>query len=998
MREPKVNLELALKHGLTEEEYNRIIQILGRVPTYTELGIFSVMWSEHCCYKSSIPVLKTLPREGGALLVRAGEENAGLVDIGDGLAVAFKIESHNHPSAVEPYQGAATGVGGIMRDIFTMGARPIAALDSLRFGPLQDDRVKYLFDGVVRGIGDYGNCLSGEETVIVKDQGHVRLVKIEPYIEDLLRTKEPISQKIEILSFDLEAKVPLWKEVIRVFRRKANRVIQIKTTVGKRLKVTPDHPMIIYKDGEWVIKPASETRVGDLIPVMTSWPEDNTSREDKLNLIDLFKNRRIYLRSLTGVKAVTKIDGDFCRLMGHFLSEGCIFRKVIWNSGKRETQYATSRDKLLEMRITPSVHERIEGREVRGIEYSHPRHIDHGSFSTVSVVEVKEEVREQYVYDFEVKDTHTFITTGGIITHNCLGIPTVAGEVYFEDSYQGNPIVNAMTVGIVKHERIARAKATGPGNSVILIGSSTGRDGIHGATFASEEIDEESEQRRPQVQVGDPFTEKLLLEATLEMIKKGCVVGIQDMGAAGITCSTSEMAARGDSGMDIDLDKVPLREEGMTPYEIMLSESQERMLVVARRGCEEEIRRICQKWDLNAAVIGRVTEDGILRVRKEGKVVAEIPAKSLVLGGGAPVYHRKAQRPTYLDRLRSFNPSSLPKPSDFDEVLLRLISSPNIASKEWVYEQYDTMVRTNTVVLPGADAAVVRIKGTDKALAMKTDGNGRYCYLNPRTGGRIAVAEAARNVVCVGGKPLAITDCLNFGNPLKPEVFWQFKEVVEGIGEACRALGTPVTGGNVSFYNENPSGAIYPTPVIGMVGLVEKLKYVTTPHFKEKGDLIVLLGQNKGEVGGSEYLKVIHGLLAGDCPEMDLNLESRVQRACLEAIRAGIVRSAHDTSEGGLAVALAECCIWGRIGAHIEVDSDLRKDFLLFGEDQSRIILSLKEKDLPTLRNIAEREGAPISILGRVGGNRLVVEGLIDLEIDLLERRYREVIREFMER
>ncbi len=739
MTEPKVDIDVAKSHGLSEEEYQRILDILGRVPTFTELGIFSVMWSEHCSYKNSIALLKTLPRDGKHLLVKAGEENAGLIDIGDGLAVAFKIESHNHPSAVEPYQGAATGVGGILRDIFTMGARPIAALNSLRFGSLDDPRVRYLFDGVVRGIGDYGNCF---------------------------------------------------------------------------------------------------------------------------------------------------------------------------------------------------------------------------------------------------------------------GVPTIAGEVYFEECYTGNPLVNCMAVGIVKHERIAKAIAKGEGNPVMIIGSSTGRDGIHGATFASEEIDEGSEARRPQVQVGDPFTEKLLLEATLELIKQDLIIGIQDMGAAGITCSTSEMSARGESGMNINLDHVPLRENGMTAYEIMLSESQERMLVVAKKGREDAVKAVCKKWDLNSETIGEVTSSPLLNVFHNRKKVASIPAENLVLGGGAPVYHREARKPEYLDKLHSFDLSSLPQPKNYNDILIKLLSSPNIASKEWVIQQYDHMVRTNTVVLPGSDAAVVRIKGTRRALAMKTDCNGRYVFLNPRMGAKIAVAESARNVVCSGGKPVAITNCLNFGNPYKPEIFWQFQEAVAGIGESCRALDTPVTGGNVSFYNENPEGAVYPTPVIGMLGIVEDIEHVTTAWFKEEGDVVVLLGVNRGEIGGSEYLKVQFGKVAGDCPQLDLDVEKRLQTACLEAIRSGVIKSAHDVSEGGLVVALAECCFLNpkkMIGAKIDLELDGRRDFLLFGEDQSRILVTVKESNLDRLNEICAKYSVAITAVGRVGGEALIVNDLIHGRIDSLFDTYRHSIRSKIE-
>ena len=739
-REPEVTLALARDHGLTAEEYSAILKILGRTPAFTELGIFSVMWSEHCSYKNSIAMLKTLPRSGGRLLVSAGEENAGLVDIGDGLAVAFKIESHNHPSAVEPYQGAATGVGGIMRDIFTMGARPIASLNSLRFGDLDNVRTRQLFRGVVRGIGDYGNSF---------------------------------------------------------------------------------------------------------------------------------------------------------------------------------------------------------------------------------------------------------------------GVPTVAGEVYFDPCYEDNPLVNAMAVGVVKHGQWARAAASGPGNLVMIVGSSTGRDGIHGATFASEEISEASEAKRPSVQVGDPFTEKLLLEATLEAIRAGFVVGIQDMGAAGITCSTSEMSARGMVGMKIDLDKVPVRETGMSAYEIMLSESQERMLVVVEPQKERAIKAIFEKWDLHAEVIGEVVEGGRLEIWYRGRRMADVPAEPLVLGGGAPVYVREVREPGYLRHTRAFDVSTVPSPGALSDVLLRLLQSPNIASKRWVYEQYDSMVRTNNVLLSEADAAVVLLKDTPKALAMKTDCNGRYVYLNPRRGAKIAVAEAARNVVCTGGTPVAITNCLNFGNPYKPEVYWQFKEAVTGMGEACRALDTPVTGGNVSFYNESPNAAVFPTPVIGMLGILDDISYATGCVFTHAGDVIILLGSTTGHVGGTEYLSHIHGLVSGEIPELDLDLEVRVQRTCLAAIREGIVHSAHDCSDGGLAVAVAECCIAGAsrpLGATIQVATNgSREDFILFGEDQSRILLSVAQEAETRILELAAIHGVPATSLGLTGGETLDINrGAVKLPLGALRKGYQEAIERRM--
>ena len=686
-------------------------------------------------------MLKTLPRSGGRLLVGAGEENAGLVDIGDGMAVAFKIESHNHPSAVEPYQGAATGVGGIMRDIFTMGARPIAALNSLRFGRLNNERVKYLFRDVVKGIGDYGNSF---------------------------------------------------------------------------------------------------------------------------------------------------------------------------------------------------------------------------------------------------------------------GVPTVAGEVYFDDCYRDNPLVNAMAVGIVQKDKVARAVAKGPGNFVVIVGSSTGRDGIHGATFASEEISEVSEAKRPSVQVGDPFTEKLLLEATLEAVEQGLIVGIQDMGAAGLTCSSTEMSAKGNVGMVLDLDKVPVREEGMSSYEIMLSESQERMLLIIKKEHEQQIAKIFRKWDLEISVIGEVTAGTSVSIVYDGETKAEVPADTLVLGGGAPAYKRETKEPAYIKKVRAFDATTLPAPKDYNEVLLKLLATPNIASKQWVRRQYDSMVRTNTAAQPFSDAAIVRIKGTNKALAMKTDCNGRYVYLNPRRGGEIAVAEAARNVVCTGGLPVGITNCLNFGNPYDPEVYWQFQEAVLGIGEACRVLGTPVTGGNVSFYNESPTTAVYPTPVIGMLGLVEDVSKFMRNYFTKAGDIILLLGKMKEEIGGSEYLHLITGEALGDAPSLDLQYEKRLQTLCLKLINEGIISSAHDISDGGLAVAITEACFGGGLVLGAKIDrlpaSIQRKDFALFGEVQSLVVITIELDDLIKVKSLTEQFMIDHTVLGEVTNDaRLRVEAKINLQLHEAKQAYDESIPKIME-
>jgi phosphoribosylformylglycinamidine synthase II len=739
LEEPEVNLQLAIEHGLNEEEYNKILDILGRTPTYTELGIFSVMWSEHCSYKNSLLQLKTLPREGAKLLVEAGEENAGLVDIGDGLAVAFKIESHNHPSAVEPYQGAATGVGGIMRDIFTMGARPVAALDSLRFGELDNKNNRYLFDGVVRGIGDYGNCL---------------------------------------------------------------------------------------------------------------------------------------------------------------------------------------------------------------------------------------------------------------------GIPTVAGEVYFEECYSDNCLVNAMTVGLAKTNLIAKAIAKTPGAPIYAIGSATGRDGIHGATFASEELTEESEEKRSSVQVGDPFTEKLIMEATLELIKEDIVEGIQDMGAAGLTSSSAEMSAKSELGLELNLDKLHLRETEMTPYEIMLSESQERMLAICRPGKEKEFEAICRKWDIEFALLGRVNADKHLKINFQGKQVANIPSYYLSAGDGAPVYKRETKRPGYLDEVQQLDIDTLPQPTDLQTAFKVVFSSPNIVSKEWVYRQYDHMVRTNTVETPGGDAAVIRIKGSNRAIATKTDCNGRYVYLSPRTGAAIAVAESARNVICTGAKPVAITNCLNFGNPYKPEIFWQFSEAIAGIGDACRTLGTPVTGGNVSFYNESEKLQVYPTPVIGMLGIIEDLAHITPSAFQNDGDLVYCIGDTLEEIGGSEYLKRVHNTVAGMPPKIDLNLEKKVQDTVYRAITAGLIASAHDISDGGLLTALAECCVMDErksFGIKATIKTELRPDIFYFSESQSRFIVSVKPQYKDEFEQLFANAALPIQKIGIGGGEQFTVNSHISLPVTELKEIYYNTLPNIMQ-
>ncbi|USY55393.1 phosphoribosylformylglycinamidine synthase subunit PurL [Bacillus sp. 1780r2a1] len=686
--------------GLTDEEFANVEQLLGRTPNYTETGLFSVMWSEHCSYKNSKPVLKKFPVTGEKVLQGPGE-GAGIVDIGDNQAVVFKIESHNHPSAIEPYQGAATGVGGIIRDVFSMGARPIALLNSLRFGELTSPKVRHLFEEVVAGIAGYGNCV---------------------------------------------------------------------------------------------------------------------------------------------------------------------------------------------------------------------------------------------------------------------GIPTVGGEIQFEDSYEGNPLVNAMCVGLINHEDIQKGQAKGVGNTVMYVGAKTGRDGIHGATFASEELSDQSDEKRPAVQVGDPFMEKLLLEACLELIKCDALVGIQDMGAAGLTSSSAEMASKAGSGIEMNLDLVPQRETGMTPYEMMLSESQERMLIVVEKGREQEIVDIVERYGLEAVSVGHVTDDKRLRLTHKGEVVADVPVDALA--EDAPVYHKPSAEPAYYREFQS-QPSYAPSVDNHSDMLVKLLQQPTIANKEWVYNQYDYQVRTNTVVSPGSDAAVVRVRGTNKALAMTTDCNSRYLYLDPEVGGRIAVAEAARNLVCSGAQPLAITDCLNFGNPEKPEIFWQIEKATDGMSDACRQLSTPVIGGNVSLYNETKGEAIYPTPVIGMVGLIDDVKHITTQHAKQAEDLIYVIGEAKAEFAGTELQKVLEsGKVFGQSPALDLSVEKARQDQLLQAIRQGTVQSAHDIAEGGFAVALAEKVMNDSgLGVDVTVNGDVTAE--LFSETQSRFIITVAPENQQAFESIV----ADAKLVGRVTEN-----------------------------
>ena len=727
LSEPAITPEVVAKHGLTPDEFERIKKILGREPNFTELGIFSVMWSEHCSYKNSRRELKKFPTTGPNILVKAGEENAGVVDIGDGWAVAFKIESHNHPSAIEPFQGAATGVGGIIRDIFTMGARPEFLLNSLRFGPI---------------IGDSPN---------------------------------------------------------------------VKT------------------------------------------------------------NRRLFAGVVSGIS--------------HY--------------------------------------------------------------------------------------------------GNCIGVPTIGGEVYFDETYEGNPLVNVFCLGVLRHEQLARGAASGVGNPVFYVGAETGRDGLAGAAFASRELTEESKEDRPAVQVGDPFKEKLLLEACLELLATDAVAGIQDMGAAGLTCSTCETASRGGTGVEIDLAKVPKREAGMTPYETLLSESQERMLIIAKKGKEQVVLDIFDKWDVPCAEIGLVTDDGMMRVRNNGSVAAEIPAKPLA--DEAPLYTREFEAPTPTPPL---DLATVPE-IDNQAALRQLLADPSIASKNWVYRQYDHMVRTGTVVRPGSDAAVFHVRAADKFLAATSDCNSLYCRLDPREGGRIAVAEAARNLTCSGAVPLAVTDNLNFGNPYKPANFWQLRECVEGLAEACRKFATPVIGGNVSLYNESPAGVVDPTPTVAMVGLISDERHITTQFFKNAGDVVILIGEIGDELGASHFLKICHGRKEGLPPRLHYEREIAVQQALRSLIHSGLVESAHDCSEGGLAVALAESCFTPeqRLGAVVTLEArELRTDVALFNESQSRVVISASPENAQRVLDQLASAGVSAAQIGTVGGDKLsIATGTVTFEWELTQ-------------
>jgi phosphoribosylformylglycinamidine synthase len=733
---PKVTVDVAVEMGLKPEEFEKAKEILGRIPNYIELGIISAMWSEHCSYKSSKIHLKKFPTSA-PWVVQGPGENAGIIEIDGDICACFKVESHNHPSYIEPYQGAATGVGGILRDVFTMGARPVAAMNSLRFGKLDNNETKHILEGVVAGIAGYGNCF---------------------------------------------------------------------------------------------------------------------------------------------------------------------------------------------------------------------------------------------------------------------GVPTIGGEVFFHESYQKNPLVNAFALGIVKKDKIFYAKAEGVGNVIIYVGAKTGRDGIHGATMASEEFSSDDTSKRPNVQIGDPFKEKLLLEACLELMQEDYIVGIQDMGAAGLTSSSFEMASRAGSGVKLYLDRVPVREKDMNPYEIMLSESQERMLIVAKKGFEKKIKKIFDKWDLDAEVIGEVTDDGFVRLFWDGEEVASL--KAAPLSDEAPIYDRSYTKPTYVDELKKFDISSIPEPKNYNDVLIKIFESPNIASKEYIYEQYDHMVQTNTVVLPGSDASVIRVKGSKKCISISSDSNGRYCYLDSFMGGMQAVVEACRNVAMSGARPLAITDCLNFGNPEKPEIMWQFVNVIEGMASACKRLNTPVVSGNVSFYNETDGKAIFPTPTVVAVGVIDDVDYIITSEFKNLENYIYLVGSNRGEIGGSEYLNFIHNTVAGKIPEVDLYYEKDLVDFMVDAAKKKIIKAAHDVSEGGLVVALSEMTFKNDIGFEVNLKGDIRPDFYIFSESQGMVILEVEKINAREVEKLLKYYSLPFSRIGETTGRNIVVnynkKNIINLPLDIPKYIYKTLIKRVM--
>jgi phosphoribosylformylglycinamidine synthase subunit PurL len=1191
---PFTSAEIAAQ-GLKPNEYAEIVKRLNRHPNKAELGMFGVMWSEHCCYKNSRPLLKQFPTTGDRILVGPGE-NAGVIDLGDGLQLAFKIESHNHPSAVEPFQGAATGVGGILRDIFTMGARPIAILNSLRFGDLKDAKTRRLFTGVVAGISHYGNCLIGSETFTWRDDRGIHCDTIGNFVNTHLPANahtHELPPGIDTLSIDPKTNRSCWQPVTRIFKRQTDTLVNIRTALGRSLTVTPDHPMLrVEAENKVRIRYAQTLRVGDSLPILQQLPElgqppqpldliaiikpeHQIDRELCIKLpdawqptdlirttLELFEpsiqkrnhylstktlplERFLNLEQLLGfdrvlnfsradlkigqhgkddwLPAIVQPDAAFARLLGYYVATGMVspagnIYRIFFNFSHHEAAAATDLMEILHnlgieaspkqrtsgmavcvsswllgylfmhawacgnesthkrlpdfvwewdaslqqellkslirtnptipsptsglaaqekifcstssrqlfdqlmllvqnQGILPQVHHRpasvgkIKGREFdyaalwqievrRDWMSSRPsamstqqREVGNvatqtsTAISTLATVKIHSiathNVEPCDVYDVEVDRTHLFVTSSGIIAHNCVGVPTVGGEVYFDPAYSGNPLVNAMAMGLMETATIVKSGAAGIGNPVLYVGSTTGRDGMGGASFASAELTAESIDNRPAVQVGDPFLEKSLIEACLEAFKTGAVVAAQDMGAAGITCSCSEMAAKGGLGIEFDLDLVPAREPGMVPYEYLLSESQERMLFVAHKGREQELIDIFERWGLHAVVAGTVIEEPIVRILFQGSIAAEVPATALA--DNTPIYERELMQepPEYAQKAWAWSSEQLPpatpqgieingKSHTWNDVLLTLLDTPSIASKRWVYRQYDHQVQNNTVMLPGgADAAIIRIRPLEPiqgrqstvnnpnlGVAATVDCNPRYVYLNPLEGAKMVVAEAARNLSCVGAEPVAVTDNLNFGSPEKPIGYWQLANACTGLSEACTKFNTPVTGGNVSLYNEtfDPEGnpvPIYPTPVVGMVGIVEDITKICGQGWQNSGDRIYLMGVPttpgypqgaplQVTLGASEYLATLYQTVAGQPPTVNFDLELQVQAACRHGIRQGWIKSAHDSAEGGLAVALAECCISGNKGATIQIGTIAgRWDTVLFGEGGARIIVSI---------------------------------------------------------
>jgi phosphoribosylformylglycinamidine synthase subunit PurL len=1237
MTSPFTPAEIAAE-GIKPNEYLEIVKRLDRHPNKAELGMFGVMWSEHCCYKNSHPLLAQFPTTGKRVLVGPGE-NAGVIDLGDGLQLAFKIESHNHPSAVEPFQGAATGVGGILRDIFTMGARPIAILNSLRFGDLKDAKTRRLFTGVVAGISHYGNCLVGSESFIWRDSNGIHFDTIGNFVTIHLPPDEhtlELTPGIETLSIDPKTNRSTWQPVSKVFKRRTDKLVNIRTSLGRTITVTPDHPMLRVEAEQKVrIRYAQTLRVGDSLPILQQLPEIESQQPPDIDLLaaidisqasereiciklpdswqpsdlirttlELFEpsiqKRNHYIKTKTFpidcflnlsrllgfdrsksdsayqhdadlkigqngkeeyFPAIVQPTAAFARLLGYFLATGnvspagniyriyfnfshqeasaandlmaileelglfstlqqrtsgtavCVSSWLLgylftqaWGCGNESTHkripdfvwswnsqlqqalltglirnnptipnpvsgiaaqdkifVSTSSRQLYEQillllqhrGVMPHVHHRpasvgkIKGRELHYAalwQVEIPRDTlrklapptsdrslnERGGntatlkpptilMGTVKIHSIATHTVEPCdVYDVEVDGTHLFVTSSGLLTHNCVGVPTVGGEVYFDPAYSGNPLVNAMAMGLMETDKIVKSGASGIGNPVLYVGSTTGRDGMGGASFASAELTAESIDNRPAVQVGDPFLEKSLIEACLEAFKTGAVVAAQDMGAAGITCSCSEMAAKGGVGVEFNLDLVPAREPGMVPYEYLLSESQERMLFVAHKGREQELIDIFERWGLHAVVAGTVIEEPIVRILFQGEIAAEVPATALA--DNTPIYHHEllTEPPAYAQTAWQWTQASLPpatkqgieiqgKAHSWSDILLTLLDTPSIASKRWVYRQYDHQVQNNTVLLPGgADAAVIRIRPLEPIQNLQTeisnpnlgvaatvDCNPRYVYLNPFEGAKMVVAEAARNLSCVGAEPVAVTDNLNFGSPEKPIGYWQLANACKGLSAACTAFDTPVTGGNVSLYNEtfDPEGnpvPIYPTPVVGMVGIVTDITKTCGQGWQNTGDRLYVLGIPVGyfsfktallqtypvaeglelvTLGASEYLATLHHTIAGQPPAVNFDLELKVQAACRYGIQRGWINSAHDCAEGGLAVALAECAIAGNKGAAILLGGIVERfDTALFGEGGARIIVSISPVHQAEFETyLAQQVGDAWQYLGTVG-------------------------------